>query len=109
MKCSGSLKPEIVFPTSLWTPWELQVLFMMKLTLFSFTEAGLAMELLQHPTSSLWSAVLAVRRVGGRGDRRPSAGQRRRADVCPLSGGEGVLERSVGEGLRQVRPPGDSA
>ena len=57
--------------------------------------------------STLWCVVLAVWGVGGRGDRRPSPGQGWRADVCPLSGGEGILERPAGEGLRQVRPSWD--
>lgn len=47
--------------------------------------------------------VLATGSLDGRGRGRPSAGQRGRgAALLPLRHAEGVLERTVGEGLRQV-------
>lgn len=49
------------------------------------------------------SVVLAVWRVGGRSDWRPSASQRQWADVCPLCRRTRVLECSFGEGICQVR------
>lgn len=49
------------------------------------------------------SVVLAVWRVGGRGDWRPSASQRQWADVCPLCRRTRILECSFGEGICQVR------
>lgn len=49
------------------------------------------------------SVVLAVRRVGGCGDWWPVAREGREAVVRSLGGGWRVLERSSGEGLRQVR------
>lgn len=40
--------------------------------------------------------------MGGRGDRRPAPDGERRARLLPLQRQERVLERSGGEGLRQV-------
>lgn len=61
---------------------------------------------LTQQCGSMWFllcvAVLAVRRMGGRGDRRQAACQRRGADVCPLCWGQWVLECTSGESLRQV-------
>lgn len=47
-------------------------------------------------------AVLAVWRVGRRGDWWQVACQRRRADVCPFCWGQWILECTPGEGVRQV-------
>lgn len=47
--------------------------------------------------------VLAVRGLGGCGDRRPAACQRWKALVCALCRGGRVLERPGGEGVCKVR------
>lgn len=46
--------------------------------------------------------VLAVRRVGGCRGGRPAAHQERGAALRALGRGQRVLERTAGEGLRQV-------
>ncbi len=48
-------------------------------------------------------SLLALWWVGGRGDWRPSASQRRRACIRPLGWRQRVLERPAGKSLRQVR------
>lgn len=47
-------------------------------------------------------SVLGVWQVGGRGGRRPAAHHQRRAHLLSLQGKQRILERSAGEGLRQV-------
>lgn len=47
-------------------------------------------------------SVLGVRRVGGRGDRRPAAYDQWRAHLLSLEGQQRILECSAGESLRQV-------
>ena len=49
-----------------------------------------------------WGQVLAVRRVGGRGYRRPASDGERRAHLHPQPGAQRVLVRPPREGLRQV-------
>lgn len=46
--------------------------------------------------------ILAIRPMGGRRGRRPTADHQRTADAYALQGQERVLERSSREGIRQV-------
>lgn len=78
--------------------------FTSRYSTLTHTTAKVAQEgLTLHIVSSPWLSVLVLWWVGGCGGWWSLAYQRWRAAVCPLSRRFRVLERTAGEGLRQVR------